>query len=203
MKKKSKNAIILAVLVNVTVLLNFFSIYNRGYLSYNGVAVDREGNVYISTDSEIVVYDKNSRFLYRIAQVPRGFNFTIKDDVLYMKNSDYVAICTKTGEVVDLIYYSENDNLPDYMRYSYNDRKQPYVSENGDVYKLLKIDGLRLSVMKNGDTVVYIESWTPAILRFAAKVSIAITVGFFIYLAADSEKMRPVQNPSDKKRESK
>ena len=203
MKKESKNAIILAVLVNVTVLLNFFSIYNRGYLSYNGVAVDREGNVYIGTSSAIDVYDSNSQFLYRITQVPRGYNFTLWNDRLYLRGSDRVTIRTKTGELVERIYYSENDNLPDYMRYSYNDRKQPYVSEDGDVYRLLKINGLRLSVMKNGDTVVYIEPWTLAILRFAAKVSIAITVGFFIFQTVKEEKMRLVQKSSGKNKESK
>ena len=203
MKEESKNAIILAVLLFTTGFLALFSIYYKGYLLYNGVAVDREGNVYIGTDSEIDVYDNNSQFLYRITRLPRAYNFTLWNDRLYLRAPDYVSIRTKSGELIERIYYSENDNLPDYMRYTYNGGKQPFVSEDGDVYKLLKIDGLRLSVMKNGDTVVYIESWTPAILRFLLTISGISTAGFLIFLAVESEMIRSAQKSSDKNKESK
>ena len=176
MNKETKYTILMYVCMMISLFFAVFSTYTEGYLAYRGAAVDDDGNVFIGTGHGINVYNNASEKLYRIVSVPNGYDFTIRGDMLYIKNTDSVAVCTKKGDVIERIYYSENENLPDYMKNSNADRRR-FISETGDVYKL-RIKGLRLSVIKNGDTIVYREPWTPAIMRFALKISIAGTVAF-------------------------
>lgn len=159
----------------ISLFVAIFCIQSKGYLQYYGTAVDSKGNVYIGTNYGIDVYNNKSEMLYTIKPVPKGYAFTIHNDVIYEKDyMQYVSACTLAGEEIELLYYADNPDLPEYMQYSALDKKR-FISDEGDEYRL-KIKGIHLCVIKNGDTVIFRESSVPAILRLILKISIALTV---------------------------
>ena len=108
----------------------------------SGFAVDRSENVYVGSDYQICVYQNNT-CVKKISPLPRGYWFTIEQDLLYVYSGNQTSVFDLDGQQL------KTENMQ-------NDLQNPnrtFVTENGSVYKKQFHFG-KYQIVKN-DQVVY------------------------------------------------
>lgn len=153
--------ILMAFAALAVIFVVLLSVTGKSCLWYNGFAIDSSNRLYLGRNQEIVVFDQNSKELYRW-EVPtsRGYRFTIYDECIYLFAHQQCYILDFYGNIQDVRSSGETPKIQDWPNHS-------FITNDGSTYHLYNTF-LRTTIVKennNGKNVIFRMPWKDYILR--------------------------------------
>lgn len=140
-------------------------------LSYNGFAVDKNGNIYIGKEYNISVYNKSKLVRTIYPQTSRGYYFTIKNgENIILSDATYVYKMDLDGNII-LKEIDSGTSMYNELQF----KRNKFVDENRNEYFLKRPLG-RIKIYCNSK-VVYempILDYTVRILLISVLVSLVV-----------------------------
>lgn len=143
-------------------------------LSYNGIAVDSEGRLYVGAEHEIVVYQEGQKVLSISPHTSRAYIFTIEDDKILLSTAAVVYQMDLEGNVLS---EWKDEGTKTYNRLQKT--RKYFVTADGKEYRM-KNFLCPARVECDGD-VIFVESMGSFLVRLLWWLSILSLLFLFPY----------------------
>lgn len=174
-----KKILIFTVLYSLLCFFSLFTVFigiesGMATISYNGIAVDSEGRLYIGAEHEIAVYEEGKKILSISPHTSRAYLFTIENDQILLSTSSVVYQMDLEGNV---LLEWEDEGTKTYNRLQ--KVRKYFVAENGKEYQMKNF--FRPACVECNGEVIFVESIGSFIVRSLFWLVVTSLVFLFPY----------------------